>query len=241
MFSDAVTLTINCPQGLVVITQPDTITDCESDFVVSGTADPGASITLLIEGTETELGTTTADANGDWSITLNPTDPNLGGGTDDEVSIVAKASQEGETDVFSDPVTLTINCPQGPVVITQPDTITDCESDFVVSGTADPGASITLLIEGTETELGTTTADANGDWSITLNPTDPNLGGGTDDEVSIVAKASQEGETDVTSDPVTLTINCPQGPVVITQPDTITDCESDFVVSGILQTLVLRQ
>ena len=99
--------------------------------------------------------------------------------------MVAKASQEGETDVFSDAVTLTINCPQGPVVITQPDTITDCESDFVVSGNADPGASITLLIEGTETELGTTTADANGDWSITLNPTDPNLGGGTDDEVSM--------------------------------------------------------
>ena len=73
-------------------------------------------------------------------------------------TIVAKASQEGETDVTSDPVTLTINCPQGPVVITQPDTITDCESDFVVSGTADPGASITLFIEGTETELGTTTA-----------------------------------------------------------------------------------
>ena len=84
---------------------------------------------------------------------------------------------EAEGDILITCENAIINTPQGPVVITQPDTITDCESDFVVSGTADPGASITLLIEGTETELGTTTADANGDWSITLNPTDPNLGG----------------------------------------------------------------
>ena len=228
--SDPVTLTINCPQGPVVITQPDTITDCESDFVVSGTADPGTeTVTLSIQGGN-ELGSTTEidDTTGAWSITLDPTDPDLGEGT---FTVVATASQEGETDVTSDPVTLTINCPQGPVVITQPDTITDCESDFVVSGTADPGTeTVTLSIQGGN-ELGSTTEidDTTGAWSITLDPTDPDLGEGT---FTVVATASQEGETDVTSDPVTLTINCPQGPVVITQPDTITDCESDFVVSG---------
>ena len=187
---------------------------------------------MFIEGTETILGTTTADENGAWSITLDPTDENLGGGEDVQLSIVAQASLEGEDDVISDPVTLTIDCPQDPVVITQPETITDCENTFVVSGTSEPGASITLFIEGTETILGTTTADENGAWSITLDPTDENLGGGEDVQLSLVAQASLEGEDDVFSDPVTLTINCPQDPVVITQPETITDCENTFVVSG---------
>ena len=179
---------------------------------------------MFIEGTETQLGDpTTADENGAWSITLDPTDENLGAGEDVQLSIVATASLEGETDVTSDPVTLTINCPQDPVVITQPATITDCENTFVVSGTSEPGATITLFIEGTETQLGDpTTADENGAWSITLDPTDENLGAGEDVQLSIVATASLEGETDVTSDPVTLTINCPQDPVVITQPATIT-------------------
>ena len=55
-------------------------------FVVSGTSEPGATITLFIEGTETQLGDpTTADENGAWSITLDPTDENLGAGEDVQV------------------------------------------------------------------------------------------------------------------------------------------------------------
>ena len=64
--------------------------------------------------------------------------------------------------MVSTPVTLTIDCPQDPVVINQPETITDCVNDFVVNGIANPGASITLHegdVEGPV--LGTATADAN--------------------------------------------------------------------------------
>ena len=145
MVSTPVTLTIDCPQDPVVINQPETITDCVNDFVVNGTANPGASITLH-EGDDEGpvLGTTTADATGFWEITLNASNENLGSGESGVFTLVAEAELDGEDTVVSAPVTLTIDCPQDPVVINQPETITDCVNDFVVNGTANPGASITL-------------------------------------------------------------------------------------------------
>ena len=143
--SAPVTLTIDCPQDPVVINQPETITDCVNDFVVNGTANPGASITLhegSVDGPV--LGTTTADETGFWEITLNASNENLGSGESGVFTLVAEAELDGEDNVVSAPVTLTIDCPQDPVVINQPETITDCVNDFVVNGTANPGASITL-------------------------------------------------------------------------------------------------
>ena len=155
--SASVTLTIDCPQDPVVINQPETITDCVNDFVVNGTANPGASITLYegsVDGPE--LGTSTADETGFWEITLNASNANLGAGESGVFTLVAEAELDGEEDVVSASVTLTIDCPQDPVVINQPETITDCVNDFVVNGTANPGASITLYegsVDGPE--LGT--------------------------------------------------------------------------------------
>ncbi len=87
-----------------------------------------------------------------------------------------------ESDPSDPPATLIINCPLVAPAINEPGTITDCENTFDVTGTSEPGTTITLFKKDgqTTTQLdGTTTTDQNGDWTITLDPNDPNLGEGT--------------------------------------------------------------
>ena len=109
--------------------------------------------------------------NGDWSVILNPIDPNLGEGT---FTLVAKAVINNVESAESNEVTLTINCPLVAPAINGPGTITDCENTFDISGTSEAGTTITLFKKDgqTLTQLdGTTTTDQNGDWTITLDPT----------------------------------------------------------------------
>jgi len=140
---------------------------------------------------------------------LDPNDPNLGEGT---FTLVAKAVVNNVESAESNGVTLTINCPLAVPAINEPGTITDCQSSFDISGSSEVGTTITLFKKDgqTLTQLdGTATTDQNGAWTITLDPNDPNLGEGT---FTLVVTASKQGETDVTSSEVTLTINCPTPP-----------------------------
>ena len=224
-----------CDNAIIktVLNNPGTITDCENDFTVTGTAHPQAETinlykkdgqNLVLIGTTNDID----DTDGEWSITLSPTDPNLGDGTFTLVAIPVLDGQESEESI-SNEVTLIINCPLTQPVINDPGTITDCTQTFDVTGTADPGTTITLYKKDgqTTTQLdGTTITDQNGAWSITLNPTDINLGQGT---FTLVATASNQGETDVTSAEVTLIILCPP---TIDAHDDVTDCTTPITISG---------
>ena len=178
--------------GIIVpppqIDQPDTITDCENDFDITGTADDDTdTVNLYIKNLDnsiTLIGTTNDidDETGEWTITLNRDD--FGEGTTFE--LVAKAVIDGVESAESERVTVRFDCAQDPVVINQPETITDCVNDFVVNGTANPGASITLHegdVDGPV--LGTATADETGFWEITLNASNENLGSGESGEFTL--------------------------------------------------------
>ena len=112
-------------------------------------------------------------------ISLDPNDPNLGNGLGGTFTLVAVAIIDNEQSEVSGPITLTIDCPVPPPVITQPDT-QDCEGAILIEGTAHPETDeIVLSIQGGP-ELGRTTDidDMDGSWSISLDPNDPNLGNG---------------------------------------------------------------
>lgn len=112
---------------------------------VSGTADPDSTVTVAIGGES--VGTATADAAGDWTF-AGPTI--LVDGTD--LSVIA--SEDG---LQSAPVLLSYL----PLFITQVGTPGSPES---VSGTALPNATVSVTIGGVE--IGTTTANAAGDWTV---------------------------------------------------------------------------
>jgi hypothetical protein len=131
-----------------------------------GTAEAGAVVEL--KDGNTIIGSGTADSSGSWSITATP----LGEG----LHIVAARATDvaGNQSAFA---ALVVTIDTTPPAVSMPD-LADSSDDGgsntdditsittpVFNGTAEAGASVELL-EGS-TVLGSTTADASGNWSIT--------------------------------------------------------------------------
>ncbi|QEM80691.1 Ig-like domain-containing protein [Halomonas binhaiensis] len=151
---------------------------------LTGTADADATITILQDGTE--VGTATADADGNWSFTP---DADLAEGT---YSFTATATDaDGNTSDASAAFELTVDttAPDAPVV--NPTDGTE------VSGTAEPGATVNIDTDGDGTPDLTAEVDPDGNWSVTP---DAPLGDGTDLSVTVTDPAGNS------SDPVNVTV-----------------------------------
>ncbi len=117
---------------------------------LSGTAEPGSSVTLT-DGNGNPIGQTTADANGNWSFT--PSTP-LPDGT--VVNVVARDAAGNSSPPAS--VTVDAVAPATPTV--------DPSNGTTLSGTAEPGATVTLT-DGNGNPIGQVTADGSGNWTFT--------------------------------------------------------------------------
>ncbi|WP_238066258.1 Ig-like domain-containing protein [Pseudomonas shirazica] len=117
---------------------------------ISGTAEPGSTVTLTDAGGN-PIGQVTADGSGNWSFTPGSPLPN---GT------VVNATATDLTGNTSAPSSTTVDsvAPAAPVV--QP------SNGSEISGTAEPGSTITLT-DGSGNPIGQTTADGSGNWSFT--------------------------------------------------------------------------
>ncbi|MBV5733432.1 BapA prefix-like domain-containing protein [Pseudomonas aeruginosa] len=157
---------------------------------LSGTAEPGSSVTLT-DGNGNPIGQTTADANGNWSFT--PSTP-LPDGT--VVNVVARDAAGNSSPPAS--VTVDAVAPATPTV--------DPSNGTTLSGTAEPGATVTLT-DGNGNPIGQVTADGSGNWSFT--PGTP-LANGT------VVNATASDPTGNASSPASVTVDAvaPAAPVV---------------------------
>ncbi|WP_121334762.1 Ig-like domain-containing protein [Pseudomonas aeruginosa] len=157
---------------------------------LSGTAEPGSSVTLT-DGNGNPIGQTTADANGNWSFT--PSTP-LPDGT--VVNVVARDAAGNSSPPAS--VTVDAVAPATPTV--------DPSNGTTLSGTAEPGATVTLT-DGNGNPIGQVTADGSGNWSFT--PSTP-LPDGT------VVNATATDPSGNTSSPASVTVDsvAPATPVV---------------------------
>ncbi|MCS9737087.1 Ig-like domain-containing protein [Pseudomonas aeruginosa] len=124
---------------------------------LSGTAEPGSSVTLT-DGNGNPIGQTTADANGNWSFT--PSTP-LPDGT--VVNVVARDAAGNSSPPAS--VTVDAVAPATPMV--------NPSNGTTLSGTAEPGATVTLT-DGNGNPIGQVTADGSGNWSFTPSTPLPN-------------------------------------------------------------------
>ncbi|RPQ91976.1 Ig-like domain repeat protein [Pseudomonas aeruginosa] len=147
---------------------------------LSGTAEPGSSVTLT-DGNGNPIGQTTADANGNWSFT--PSTP-LPDGT--VVNVVARDAAGNS----SPPATPTV----------------DPSNGTTLSGTAEPGATVTLT-DGNGNPIGQVTADGSGNWTFTPSTPLPN---GT------VVNATATDPSGNASSPASVTVDAvaPATPVV---------------------------
>ncbi|GEP98254.1 Ig-like domain-containing protein [Chitinophaga cymbidii] len=162
---------------------------------ITGTARPGMTVTLY-DGS-TPVGSATADAEGNYSIT--PTSP-LSTGTRTLTMRVDDGA--GSTSTASDPLTLVILAkppkPAAPALVTGTSPLN--ENKPAIKGTALPNSTVTIYANGTS--IGTTTADAAGDWTFTP---DEDL---ADDsyEITVTVKDAEGNESD-TSDALPFVID----------------------------------
>ena len=148
--------------------QPDTITDCDNPFDITGTAHPDTDTVNLyikeLDNSLTPIGTTDEINNdGEWTITLDPDD--LGEGTTFE--LVAIAIINGVESAESERITVRVDCavPLPTPFIDTPENnlITDCANEFTVTGGFEGGSSgatetLILYRQGDpNTEVGRTT------------------------------------------------------------------------------------
>ncbi|MCO3101204.1 BapA prefix-like domain-containing protein [Pseudomonas aeruginosa] len=157
---------------------------------LSGTAEPGSSVTLT-DGNGNPIGQTTADANGNWSFT--PSTP-LPDGT--VVNVVARDAAGNSSPPAS--VTVDAVAPATPTV--------DPSNGTTLSGTAEPGATVTLT-DGNGNPIGQVTADGSGNWTFTPSTPLPN---GT------VVNATATDPSGNASSPASVTVDsvAPAAPVV---------------------------
>lgn len=154
--SDSVTFTVDQNAPTLTIESPqnaETVTDRTP--TISGKADPGATVKVTVTQTGEEL-TTTADANGDWSVTPTTRLPNGGNS--------ATATIDGVPNAPVESVTFTVDGQPGLVIIS-PENGATVDNPPTITGTADPGAEVIVTVDGEE--IGRTTADPNGNWTIT--------------------------------------------------------------------------
>ncbi|HGW4424301.1 Ig-like domain-containing protein [Pseudomonas aeruginosa] len=157
---------------------------------LSGTAEPGSSVTLT-DGNGNPIGQTTADANGNWSFT--PSTP-LPDGT--VVNVVARDAAGNSSPPAS--VTVDAVAPATPTV--------DPSNGTTLSGTAEPGSSVTLT-DGNGNPIGQVTADGSGNWTFT--PSTP-IANGT--VVNVVAQDAAGNSSPGAS--VTVDSQAPAAPVL---------------------------
>ncbi|HHK5106048.1 TPA: Ig-like domain-containing protein, partial [Pseudomonas aeruginosa] len=157
---------------------------------LSGTAEPGSSVTLT-DGNGNPIGQITADANGNWSFT--PSTP-LPDGT--VVNVVARDAAGNSSPPAS--VTVDAVAPATPTV--------DPSNGTTLSGTAEPGATVTLT-DGNGNPIGQVTADGSGNWTFTPSTPLPN---GT------VVNATATDPSGNASSPASVTVDAvaPATPVV---------------------------
>ncbi|MBX5481091.1 MAG: adhesin [Myxococcaceae bacterium] len=166
-----------------------------SSPTVTGTGEPGATVNVYVDGTL--VGTAQVDMNGNWSLPLPMQSDGDHTITVEAVDPAGNVGPETSIDVTIDTVP-----PAAPVVLTPAEMATETTPTPTVSGTAEPGATVEITVDGVV--VGTVTADTNGDWSYTLTP-DQALGEGNHtvsatatDEAGNTGPASQEIDFTIT-------------------------------------------
>lgn len=183
--SDSVDITVDAtPEGIAINDPADGSTIATGTPTVSGTAAPGATIEVTIDG---NTYTTTASDTGNWSVEI--TDELEDG---DQMLTATQLDADGNPDGEA---TITFTVDTTPPVLTVE---TPAEGDEVsgtptVTGTAEPGATIEVYIDGVL--VGTTIADTDGNWSFDVP--EENAAGAGDHVITVIARDDAGNETSI--------------------------------------------
>lgn len=172
-------------------------------LTISGTAEPGATVTVLLDGTS--IGSVTANGSGNW--TLDHTGTSL---PDNAYALTATATDAaGNVSAASTSFALSVdNAAPGIPFITGIDTDTGSnpadgitsDTSITITGTAEPNATVAVLLGGSP--LATVTADQFGQWTYDYSA--PPAGG---DYVFSATATDAAGNTSAVSADFAVTID----------------------------------
>lgn len=189
-------------QTVVIDTPADGSAVADGEEVeVTGTASPGATITLTVDGTA--VATAEVDEDGNWTATVTS---HAFGNT------VIVASQTVGSDVLPETDTVTVTAPVAAPVVTAPaDGSTTDDNTPTLSGTGIPGSTVAITLTSASggTIVTSATVNAEGNWSVDVAEA---IGNGV---YTVSATQSINGVTSAASEEVSFTVNA-----VITNPDT---------------------
>jgi outer membrane protein OmpA-like peptidoglycan-associated protein len=187
--TDTNTFTVDTQTSVVITSPAEGVVLTNPVVTYTGTAEPGATVTVAVDGQA--VGTVTAAADGSWSVTA--TSP-LGNGP----HTVTATATDSRGNTATDTSTFTVDS-QTSVVITAPAEGAVLTSGSVTyAGTAEPGATVTVVVDGQT--VGTVTAAADGSWSVTA--TSP-LGNGP----HTVTATATDTQGNTATDTNTFTVN----------------------------------
>ncbi len=210
----------------------DALTTNDPSPVLTGTAEAGSTVTLIVDGVTFE---TTADGSGDWSVNTQTDVPTAGGPFADlvdgnyEVAVTSTDAAGNSTpDASNNELTVDTAAPVAPTV----DALTTNDPSPVLTGTAEAGSSVTLIVDGVTFE---TTADGSGDWSINTQTDTPTAGGPFADladgnyEVAVTSTDAAGNSTpDASNNELTVDTAAPVAPTV----DALTTNDPSPVLTG---------
>ena len=218
--------TVDEPESRHVVT---TNTD-DKTLEVSGTGEPGDTVTVTIGGKEQE---TVIDGNGKWQVEFDETELPADGSHETEVVV----KQPGGTETTLDGPTFVLDLTPPDVAVTQGarsnnhvENLAAYADGVTIGGTGEIGAKIEVKV-GSVTR--TTTVDQNGNWSV--NYSQSQVAGGERSERISVTATDALGNRTVIGDWLDLdTIPNPIGFNKVTADNTVNHAESaaGFQISG---------
>ena len=198
-------------------TIPGTITSATP--TLSGTAEPSATVTLTIDPDNNPdtnnsfVLETTADGSGNWSVTV-PVEEALTNGNSISYTVDSSDAAGNASPTLSGTSVVVLG-PTATPVITSPTLVNDATP--TVTGTAPAGAIVEVTFDLDNDPVTynsltlTTTADANGVWSITL-PDENALADGTTAGISVTSDTGG-GPSAPTTGTITTDLTAPAAPI----------------------------
>src|SRR5690554_6525991 len=163
----------------------------ETGDAISGEAEPGSTVIVRDEDGN-ELGRTTADEDGSYTVEL---DEPLTNGEEVEVTATDEAGNESEPTTATAPDTTAPDAPSAEFN----------DTGDAVSGEAEPGSTV-IVRDADGNELGRTTADEDGSYTVEL---DEPLTNGEEVEVTATDEVGNESEPTTATAPDTTAPDAP--------------------------------
>ncbi len=209
----------------------DVQTTSNTSPVISGTAEAGTTIGLDIGGATY---TTITASDESWSIDTSFDAPVSGSFTvlDEGIYDLSVSSTDGagnvSMDITVDELVISLSVPSAPTI----NNILTNNTSPVISGTADPGTTVTVEIGGATFS---TIVDESGNWNIDTSSDDPSSGtfspladGVYDLIVTSTRTSSGSSSVDETADEVTIDTISPIAPVITT----LTTSNENPIING---------